>query len=600
MPEITLIEPSWNHNDNVMNQIRENYDETTVKDIRDLMSTKNKIVRHTRRRTFLLTCRTEDMIPDFITNLMKNLIQLKFDSGRTSRKFDTWLIISQRKVLNLQIDDVNTNLRHLKKKLDNLLCKISSVLSQEDFDLLMNYQDCRTKHLNDKIYKTHVNKINGMRRKKFNIEEQPPTLTNNSTPDTSKKWLVNLSNIEIPAHVANIVSLGPKFNLESEKISFDDKAKIIKNVENSINNVPDAVQRDEIRNIIVEEIIKDKHRKQKHLPQQQKLIRNHLESTKKFIKDNDIMFTSADKGNVTVAVKKSEYYTKVKSMLANTDVYEKLDANPLKDIAENLQKLCTDWKKGKYINYSTWEHLHETDGNLPKCYALPKIHKKDVPFRPIISYVDSPLYNLSKYITRLITSSLPPSKFNVKNSLEFKDRLKNIKLNDDQTMISLDVTSLFTNVSCDAILNSLEKRWSLISKNTKLPWWDFEKAVKLILDSTFFTFDNDFYKQKFGTPMGSCASPIFCDIVVQDLEINCFDKVDFDIPIYVRYVDDSFMVVPKSKVDYIVNLFNSQDSHLKFTYELESDKKLAFLDTEVIRHENKIITNWYQKETFFR
>lgn len=187
MPEITLIEPSWNHNDNVMNQIRENYDETTVKDIRDLMSTKNKIVRHTRRRTFLLTCRTEDMIPDFITNLMKNLIQLKFDSGRTSRKFDTWLIISQRKVLNLQIDDVNTNLRHLKKKLDNLLCKISSVLSQEDFDLLMNYQDCRTKHLNDKIYKTHVNKINGMRRKKFNIEEQPPTLTNKSTPDTSKK-----------------------------------------------------------------------------------------------------------------------------------------------------------------------------------------------------------------------------------------------------------------------------------------------------------------------------------------------------------------------------------------------------------------------------
>lgn len=98
--------------------------------------------------------------------------------------------------------------------------------------------------------------------------------------------------------------------------------------------------------------------------------------------------------------------------------------------------------------------------------------------------------------------------------------------------------------------------------------------------------------------MGSPASPIFCDIVVQDLELNCFDKVDFDIPIYVRYVDDSFMVLPKSKVDYIVDLFNSQDPHLKFTFELEKDNKLAFLDTEVIKRENKIITNWYQKETF--
>ena len=56
-----------------------------------------------------------------------------------------------------------------------------------------------------------------------------------------------------------------------------------------------------------------------------------------------------------------------------------------------------------------------------------------------------------------------------------------------------------------------------ISKN------EFIIAVRFILDSTFFAFNNRNYKQVFGTPMGS--SLIIADIVMQDLEEIAFKKL---------------------------------------------------------------------------
>lgn len=41
------------------------------------------------------------------------------------------------------------------------------------------------------------------------------------------------------------------------------------------------------------------------------------------------------------------------------------------------------------------------------------------------------------------------------------------------------------------------------------------------------------------------------------------EKKNFEVYFDIRYFNDSFMVLPKSKVDYIVDLFNSQDPHLK-------------------------------------
>jgi len=56
------------------------------------------------------------------------------------------------------------------------------------------------------------------------------------------------------------------------------------------------------------------------------------------------------------------------------------------------------------------------------------------------------------------------------------------------------------------------------------------KALKLILESTYFKFNNIIYKQKFGTPMGSPLSPIIAEIVLQDLEVKALELLNIEIP----------------------------------------------------------------------
>jgi len=58
----------------------------------------------------------------------------------------------------------------------------------------------------------------------------------------------------------------------------------------------------------------------------------------------------------------------------------------------------------------------------------------------------------------------------------------------------------------DLAVKSIERRWSFIRNNTKIPKTKFIKAIKIILNSTFFVFDKKIFKQIFGMPMESSLS----------------------------------------------------------------------------------------------
>jgi len=47
---------------------------------------------------------------------------------------------------------------------------------------------------------------------------------------------------------------------------------------------------------------------------------------------------------------------------------------------------------------------------------------------------------------------------------------------------------------------------------------EFLNAVSFIFNSTYFKFDNRYFKQIFGMPMRSPLSPILADLVIHDLE----------------------------------------------------------------------------------
>ena len=119
------------------------------------------------------------------------------------------------------------------------------------------------------------------------------------------------------------------------------------------------------------------------------------------------------------------------------------------------------------------------------------------------------------------------------------------------------------------------------------------------MDSTYFKFDNKYYKQIFRTPMESPISPIIADLVMQDLEVEIIKKLDFTVPVYYRYLDDTILFIPKDKINSIVDEFNNYHERLKFTFEIENNNSIPFLNILIIRNnDNTIYTNWYRKNTF--
>ena len=77
----------------------------------------------------------------------------------------------------------------------------------------------------------------------------------------------------------------------------------------------------------------------------------------------------------------------------------------------------------------------------------------------------------------------------------------------------------------DIAVDCVNKQWDFISKNCSLPKNEFLGAIRFVLDSTFFSFDNLISKQSFDTPIGSPLSPVIADL--EKIRDGVLDVVEF-------------------------------------------------------------------------
>jgi len=120
-----------------------------------------------------------------------------------------------------------------------------------------------------------------------------------------------------------------------------------------------------------------------------------VQKTKLFsMNHSNILFTSADKGNVIVALDKNVYIDKIVNMLQDKDTNSIINKNPIRKISVRLRDLLKKWKESNYITAATYKNLSCSDGFLPRAYGLPKIHKRNISFRIIVLSINKPLYNI--------------------------------------------------------------------------------------------------------------------------------------------------------------------------------------------------------------
>ena len=124
-----------------------------------------------------------------------------------------------------------------------------------------------------------------------------------------------------------------------------------------------------------------------------------------------------------------------------------------------------------------------------------------------------------------------------------------------------------------------------------------KELLILCTKNVHFTFDNVIKVQNDGVAMGSPLGPVLSDVFMIELETSLLPELTDYIQFWKRYVDDTICFIKVGSVNYILSVLNSFDKNIKFTYELEHEGKLPFLDVLLCRMGNKIYTTVYRKAT---
>ncbi|XP_037028790.1 uncharacterized protein LOC119069023 [Bradysia coprophila] len=416
------------------------------------------------------------------------------------------------------------------------------------------------------------------------------------TCNRQQNWLKNLSHKQLPPSVSNILSLGQKFNIKPNNQHIN-SAQIIASLEPEIQKL-NANDKTELRQKVANIITNFKHARTKRTTKEQVLLQQ-MQEAKAFLKENeDILVVNADKGNETVVLSKEQYHSKMMAHLTDANTYLVLNKDPTASIERNVNALLTKWQNEDIMTDEKAKYMRSYTSVCPKIYLQIKTHKEGNPGRPVVSFIDAPTYKLSKMFADILKNVVGKTHRTVRNSREFKRRISKIRLPKGFEMISLDATSLFTNVSKELTIMAINTKWKNISKFTNLPKDEFINGITLIMDNCCFQYDNIFYKQIYGSPMGSPVSPHLADLVLEILQEKVISKLSFHLPYFYRYVDDINTAVPKEKKKEILDMFNKYDHRLQFTMEEERNNNLAFLDIMCIREGQAIKTNWYHKSTW--
>ena len=98
--------------------------------------------------------------------------------------------------------------------------------------------------------------------------------------------------------------------------------------------------------------------------------------------------------------------------------------------------------------------------------------------------------------------------------------------------------------------------------------------------------------------MGSPVSVVIANLYMETFEEQAIESTPSKPKIWKRYVDDTFTILDRDRVDSFLKHLNSQHPTICFTMETENDNKIAFLDASVSREPDGCLnTSVYRKPT---
>ncbi|XP_072037413.1 uncharacterized protein [Amphiura filiformis] len=370
-------------------------------------------------------------------------------------------------------------------------------------------------------------------------------------PNVKERWVKNLSDRSISDSECSLLEKGLNYAVSSKRIEGRQITEIITSTESAIRSSKLEYSRaEELRQRVNASILSAK-------PPKSNLTKSEYLAVDSLKKDDSITILPADKGRCTVVLNSKDYDQKVKTLLEDTKTYTPLKRDPTGPCKSKVTAKLKELHEDGAIDVKLKLQLNPTAETIPTFYGLPKVHKANVPLRPIVSSIGAVTYDIAKFLAKILGPLVGKSEHHILNSKDFADKISDLSLEPDETITSFDVTALFTTMAVNFTNNRMVAVW-----------------VHQFLRSF----------------------PTFIWRTLNAVALSTFDGIGPSK--WYRYVDDTWVLIKACELDRFFNHINQVDPNIKFTQEGLSDNKLAFLDCLVHVAEGlSLSVSVYRKQT---
>ena len=483
-----------------------------------------------------------------------------------------------RRLIRARINDCHRRINYANDKLLFCLSKLKELIPTSLLDTLTTIADKRANKTTEQHHAIVQSKLTRLQH-----------AAHKKCHKTDKNWVRNISSCPLDENETQVLSYGLKHSVTPKWIPTDDIVSSVESVLARQRELPESTK-DDIRSRIASTL-------QSASLTDCNSTKDELHALRRLRNDKDIVILPADKGRVTVVMDKKDYTDKMDSLVNDKQTYEPLKRDPTPALQRRLNGKLLDLKKTETIDIQLYYRLRCRVPQSAKLYGLPKLHRPNIPMRPIVSFCGSPTYQLSKHLTNILKPLTDKSRHKLQSTDNFIDAIKTIQIPDDYKLVSFDVKSLFTSIPLQLALDCTKTAINKSHYQPPLPTDDLMDLLHLCLTSTYFQYNGKHYKQLHGTAMGSPVSVIVAEIVMQNIEEQALATYSETLPLWLRYVDDTITAVHESKINEFHEHLKEQNTNIPFTKEIEENGKIPFLDCLVTRENNTLRTTVYRKPT---
>ena len=306
----------------------------------------------------------------------------------------------------------------------------------------------------------------------------------------------------------------------------------------------------------------------------------------------DIVIKPADKGSATVIMDKQNYINEGMRQLNDNRYYKKIENPIYPETCLKVNEVLYDLLRNKIISEKQFNYLKAPMEPRPRIfYMLPKIHKpiekwpasNTPPGRPIISDCSSESYTVSEYIDHFLQPLASKHASYLKDTTDFLNKLKTVKITENSLLVTMDVESMYTNIDHESGMSAVKQAF----ENYPDPIRPDEQILDLLeisLKNNDFQFNGETFIQVKGTAMGKKYAPSYANIFMAKFETEALRKCALKPAAYFRFLDDIFMIWNhgREQLDYFLEILNSHHPSVKLTATIH-ENSIDFLDVTVFK-----------------